>query len=762
MRFAHPNMLFLLLVLPPALIVFFWWAWNKRQQLMTRFIQARLLPYLTLGISPGRQKFRMACLVAATVCLILALARLQWGFDWEEVKQRGLDIVVAIDTSKSMLAKDVAPNRLARAKLAALDLMQQAKSDRLGLVAFAGGAFLQCPLTIDDSAFRRSVDDLSVKTIPQGGTALAEAIQAAQTAFKEGDNHRVLVLMTDGEDHDSGALDAAKKAADAGMRIYTIGIGSAEGDLLTFADDQGHTDYVRDEQGNVVKSHLNEDLLRQIASATGGFYLPLRGAKTIDTLFEHPQGLASLPKSESSEKLVKQYHERYHWPLGVAVVLLLIEMLLPESKRKKNDGGSGLRPVSNSRKSSRSLNEDQLAEEPGRTAMSATVLRTSNARPVPLINTGALARCLSLLRPGQLFQQFGRQAGKPLKRLYDATGAPHRAKAPVLMKDSPGKGSVVGAAVSAYRAKASVLMKVCPGSTWVVSALMMICVSATASPSSALREYKAGDYDRALKDYEKLLEKQKDDPRLHFNAGAAAYRDHQFDEAAKQFGEALNSPDLNLQQQAYYNLGNALYYLGENNSDSEKRSKSWEQSAQNFESTMKLNPKDNDAKFNYEFVKKKLEELKQQQQQQQKSNQDKKDQNQNQDQNQQQQQQNKENQDKKDQNSQQQQQQSQQEQQKDKEQQQAQQKQDQQSQAQQAEKSKEDKQKEQQQANQASGQQNDKANDKEEEQQQAYAAGEMTPQQAKQLLDAQKGEEMMLPIKPEGKPQDTSKPIKDW
>ena len=127
----------------------------------------------------------------AVACLILALARPQWGFAWEEVKQRGLDIVVAIDTSKSMLAEDIAPNRLARAKLAALDLMQQAKSDRLGLVAFAGNAFLQCPLTIDDAAFRQSVEALDVNTIPQGGTAIAEAIETALTAFKEGDNHKV-------------------------------------------------------------------------------------------------------------------------------------------------------------------------------------------------------------------------------------------------------------------------------------------------------------------------------------------------------------------------------------------------------------------------------------------------------------------------------------------------------------------------------------------------------------------------------------------
>ncbi|HWX18460.1 MAG TPA: VWA domain-containing protein [Candidatus Binatia bacterium] len=334
MSFAHPQLLWLLLVFPPALVVFFWWSWRQHQALMTQFIQARLLPGLLSGLSPARNKIRFGGIALAVTCLILALARPQSHYGYELVKQTGVDIVVAIDTSKSMLAEDIAPNRLARAKLAALDLMQQAKSDRLGLVAFAGGAYLQCPLTIDDAAFRQSVETLDVNTIPQGGTAIAEAINIALTAFKEGDNHKVLVLMTDGEDHDSGAAEAAKKAADAGMRIYTIGIGTAEGELLRLKDPKGNTDYVRDEQGNVVKSHLNEDLLREIATETGGFYLPLRGAKTIDTLYQHDQGLAKLPKSEHEEKLVKQYHERYHWPLAAAIVLLVAEMLFPERRRE--------------------------------------------------------------------------------------------------------------------------------------------------------------------------------------------------------------------------------------------------------------------------------------------------------------------------------------------------------------------------------------------------------------------------------------------
>jgi Ca-activated chloride channel family protein len=465
---------------------------------MTRFIQARLLPALVSGVSPQRQKIRMACLVLGICCLILALARPQWGFRLEEVKVRGVDIVVAIDTSKSMLARDIAPNRLTRAKLAALELMQLAKSDRLGLVAFAGSAFLQCPLTIDDSAFRQSVEALNVNIIPEGGTDLGEAITTALSAYKEGDNHRVLVLLTDGEDQDTGALEAAKKAAQAGLKIFTIGVGTPEGELLSITDAQGKADYVRDEQGNVVKSHLREELLQQISGATeGGFYLPLRGAKTMDTLYE--KGLANLPKSEHQQKVIKQYEERYQWPLGAAIILLILEILLPERRREAKGG-----PVA-----------------------------VGAVKPVV---TASLVLLLCALN------------GK-----------------------------------------------------------------AAASPSSALREYKAGNYDQALKEYQKLLKQKADDPRLHFNAGTAAYRDRQFEEAAKQFDQAIATPDLKLQQLSYYNRGNAEYWLGERNTDPSKRTGLWEKAVKDYELSMKLNPQDPDAKHNHDFVKKRLEELKQQQ-----------------------------------------------------------------------------------------------------------------------------------------------------
>ncbi len=507
MRFEHPNLLWLLLVIPPALLAFFWWAMRSRQKLLVQFIEARLLSQLTVGISPARQKIRFVCLVFAVALLVIALARPQHGFDLQEVEQRGLDIVVAVDTSKSMLATDIAPNRLARAKLAALELMQKAGTDRMGLVAFAGDAFLECPLTIDNTAFQQCVQALDVNAIPQGGTAIAAAINTALTAFKEDSRHKVLVLLTDGEDNDTGALEAAQNAAKAGLKIFTIGIGTAAGDLLRVTEANGNSDYVRDEQGNVVKSHLNEALLQQIAGATGGFYLPLRGANTIDTLYE--RGLAPLPKSEGRERLVRRYHEQFHWPLALAMLLLLAELFLPERKRKTND---------------------------------SEVRRSGFSRSVPP------------------------EGGTPNKTA-PATAA--------------------------------------------MMALLLLPVAVNASPASALREYKSGNYTNALAEYERLAEVHTNDLRLVFNAGAAAYRATNFDTAQQLFQQVTLSPDLKLQQQAYYNLGNVQFQKAKQAKDLDGLEQGFDAAVKIYGRAVSLNTNDVDAVFNLNFAKNAAEYIRQ-------------------------------------------------------------------------------------------------------------------------------------------------------
>jgi Ca-activated chloride channel family protein len=495
MRFEHPNILWLLLVIPPAMILIFWLANRQKQKLLAQFVSARLLPVLTTGISPARQKSRFAFLILAVAFLIIALARPQHGFDLEEVSQNGLDIVVAVDTSKSMLTTDIAPNRLERAQLAALELMQRAGTDRMGLVAFAGNTFLECPLTIDNTAFQQSVQALNVNSIPQGGTAIAGAINTALTAFKEKGHYKALVLLTDGEDNEdeSGALAAAKDAAKNGLKIFTIGIGTAAGDLIRVTDASGNSDCVRDGQGNVVKSHLNENLLQQIAGATGGFYLPLRGANTMDTLYE--RGLEPLPKSEGIARTLRRYHEQFQWPLAAAILLLLAEMFLPERKREKKNSAS-------------------ISSAAAKTALFVMVL---------------------CALPNLIF----------------------------------------------------------------------------ASPASALQDYKSGNFTNALTEFSRLAEIRTNDLRLVFNAGAAAYRATNYDEALKDFNLITLAPDLKLQQQAYYNLGNTQFQIARDAEDLNDLQTGLETAKKSYERAVMLNTNDLDAAFNLTFVQSDIEKIKQ-------------------------------------------------------------------------------------------------------------------------------------------------------
>lgn len=338
LRFQHPLLLWLIPVVLALLVWFLRWSWRKRQELINIFVKSRLLASLTVGVSRQRQIVRQILLCLAAAMLLVALARPQYGFHWEEARQKGLDIVVAIDTSKSMLAADIVPNRLERSRLAALDLMALAKRDRLGLVAFAGTAFLQCPLTLDDEAFRQSLNAVSTSIIPQGGTALGMAIETAKKAFDDAnDSYRAIILITDGEDHEEGVVEAAELAADQGYRLFTVGVGTPSGELLQITDKQGKKSFLKDSDGNVVKSSLNEGLLRQIATAGQGSYIHLRDTKSLEMLYR--SGLEPLPKGELSARLTRNYHERFQWPLTLAILCLLIEVFILDQKRVKRPAG---------------------------------------------------------------------------------------------------------------------------------------------------------------------------------------------------------------------------------------------------------------------------------------------------------------------------------------------------------------------------------------------------------------------------------------
>jgi Ca-activated chloride channel homolog len=345
MRFAHPQFLWLLLILGPLLTVFLIWAWHRKQQLIAQFVPQRLLPQLTDRISHPRQQLRLALLGLSALCSLVALSRPQWGYEWVEVHQQGLDLVVAIDASRSMLAQDLPPNRLTRAKLAALDLARLSRSDRLALVPFAGIAYLQCPLTIDHEAFRQNLEIVSPDIMPQGGTSLAQAIRISMETLRDSTHSdKAIILISDGEDHDGDATNAARQAALAGIRIFTIGVGSPQGALLQTIDPSGAPQFIKDPQGNAVLSRLNEELLQQIAREANGLYVALRAPDAVETLVNN--GLSPLTRSDQASRLIRRFHEQFHWPLGLAIAFLLIESLLSERRRAPRSAIAPARPNS--------------------------------------------------------------------------------------------------------------------------------------------------------------------------------------------------------------------------------------------------------------------------------------------------------------------------------------------------------------------------------------------------------------------------------
>src|SRR5256886_12538287 len=286
MNFGAPNWLWALAFLP--LLVLLYVRAERRSAIKLReFVSPRLLPQLAGNVNRVRRAIRFAFVLFALALAMIALAKPRWGYTYEDVKRRGLDLLFAVDTSRSMLSNDVAPNRLQRVKLAAQDLIAELQGDRVGLIAFAGRAFLQAPLTIDYDAAVEAFNDLDTKTIPEGGTNISEAITLATRTFgKSAVGNRALVIFTDGEDLNGDAVKTAKDAAGAGIRIFTIGVGTPQGSLIPVNGEDGGTAFVKDEKGQVVKSKLDEKRLREIAQDTGGFYLHLEnGPATMHQLF---------------------------------------------------------------------------------------------------------------------------------------------------------------------------------------------------------------------------------------------------------------------------------------------------------------------------------------------------------------------------------------------------------------------------------------------------------------------------------------------
>ena len=325
MEITYGNLSFLYLLFAVAAVgALLLWSFMHRRRLLERFTGEALVGKLAVGTDPRGYKVNAVLLLAGMTFIILSLVEPKWGYHIEQVQRHGVDIVVAVDTSKSMLAEDVKPNRLAYAKREIEDLLKVMQGDRIAIVAFAGTAFAQCPLTLDYAFARMVLNDIDTRSIPQGGTALAEAIQKSLEAFQDPlKKHKAIIVLTDGEDHEGWVDTAALFAKDAGVNVYVVGIGEPEGSLVPVQDESGARTYIKDE-GEPVLSKLNEEMLHEIAFATGGAYVHGGGARSaLQDIYE--EWIVGMEKKELASGEVKRYDNRYQIPLAAGTVLLLLQ-----------------------------------------------------------------------------------------------------------------------------------------------------------------------------------------------------------------------------------------------------------------------------------------------------------------------------------------------------------------------------------------------------------------------------------------------------
>ncbi|MCX5895928.1 MAG: VWA domain-containing protein [Proteobacteria bacterium] len=330
MSFSHPSYLFLFWLIP-ALIFFYIYAFRKKDRLIKAFCGEMLASELVPAHYRGRQKLKAALIIISFVFLITALMQPRWGFHWEDIKRRGVDILIAIDVSQSMLAEDIKPSRLERAKRKVYDLAQMLEGDRIGLIAFAGTSFVQCPLTLDYGAFKIFLDYLNPDLIPVPGTAIGNAIRKAVTSFNQHERtSKALIIITDGEDHEGNPLETAQEAKKQGIRIFTIGVGQEGGAPIPMKDGSGG--FKKDERGEMVLSRLDETTLQKIALETGGSYVrSVTGDMDLDKIYrEDIKGKVEKKELRSTRK--KRWEERFPWFIFIAAVLLSLEFFLRERK----------------------------------------------------------------------------------------------------------------------------------------------------------------------------------------------------------------------------------------------------------------------------------------------------------------------------------------------------------------------------------------------------------------------------------------------
>ena len=327
MKFENELLIFAMPIITFLLV----WLFVRNRKLKTKFISEfvskSIIEQAVQNFSQKKDKTRSVLCICAFSLLIHGLAGPKFGSYWVEKKSVGVDIIFAVDVSKSMLAEDIRPNRLERVKLELASFSQKLVGNRLGLIAFAGSAFLQCPLTLDYSAFLQSVDALDVNVIANGGTALDKAVSLADNAFQSTANQKILILISDGEELTGDVFSSLKYAKN--LKIFTVGVGEEKGSKLPIIDENGRSTFIKDIIGRDVISKLNRDLLEKIATTTKGFYVPLSadGLNLINTRY-----ISKFEKNEVNSRQEQVQIERFQWFVLPAIILLLIEQVISTRK----------------------------------------------------------------------------------------------------------------------------------------------------------------------------------------------------------------------------------------------------------------------------------------------------------------------------------------------------------------------------------------------------------------------------------------------
>jgi len=332
-HFAEPRWLWLAAAAPVLLLGLQWYAAGARRRQLGRLATPEFVGALTRSHSPVRRTVKEVLLLLAVAALGVALARPQWGEQGlAEEELTGEDVMFVLDCSRSMWSADVAPNRIERARLGLLDFIHHRPGGRVGLVAFSGEAFLQCPLTFDYGAFEEALLAVDDKTIAVPGTDIGLALDEAVKAMEKDSRRKVVVLLTDGEDLERGGVDKAAELAKQGVVIYTLGVGTPGGSQIKFLNERGQPELVRDKDGAVVTSRLDEPTLRQIAQATRGEYFPLgafgEGLGRVQTSLTLQAARAAAAREE------KLGVDRFHLPIALALVALVAESLISTRRRK--------------------------------------------------------------------------------------------------------------------------------------------------------------------------------------------------------------------------------------------------------------------------------------------------------------------------------------------------------------------------------------------------------------------------------------------